>query len=380
MNKFKTFAFVALVLVMVVTACGGGGGTPTEATAAPSTTSGTSSGTQATATTATAGTAAEVTQPTAEPAAEAAPTLATEENLNLDSVSEGLAQLKSYKSTLDLHFTGKDAQGQAVDTSWSMAEDFILEPRAQRIVWTGSESKGGQPATVTGWETISVGGSSYMISRDADGTETCIAMTSEEANTPEQALSPDMWGRISDAEYVNTEEVNGVRAKHYAWKEGALGTLGYGSGKGDTWVAVDGGYVVKQTIEATGKGIFMAGTDEEGTTTWEWNLTDANGDFEILPPANCESAAQDIPVMADATEKTTFGDMMSYTSASALADVVNFYKAEMPKAGWQPSGEPTEGPDFAMLEFTKDGSTASVMASYDSSNQKTSVVVTVTKQ
>jgi hypothetical protein len=380
MNKFKMFAFVALVLVLVVTACGGGGGPSTEPTAGPSATSDTSAGIEATSPEATAETVAEVTEPTLEPAVEETPTLAAEENLNLGSVSEGLAQLKSYKSKLDMRFTGKDAQGQAVDTSWSMAEDFILEPRAQRILWTGSESKGGQPATTTSWETISVGGSSYMISRDESGTETCVSMTSAESEAPTQALSPDMWGSISDANYVNTETVNGVRAKHYAWKEGAFSTLGLGSGKGDTWVAVDGGYVVKQVIEATGKGIFMAGTDEEGTTTWEWNLTDANGNFEILPPANCESAAQDIPVMADATEKATFGDMLSYTSASALADVVNFYKAEMPNAGWQPTGEPTETPDFAMLEFTKDGSTASVMASYDSSAQKTSVVITVTKQ
>jgi hypothetical protein len=377
MKKLRTFAFMALVLVLLVTACGGDGGkgTPTQAVEGPSATSDTSTGVEAT-----AETPAEVIEPTLEPVVEEVPTLAAEDTLNLDSVSEGLSQLNSYKSTLDLHFTGKDAQGQAVDTSWSMAEDFIVEPRAQRILWTGSESKGGEPATVTSWESIAVGGSTYMISTDASGTETCMALTTEDQSAPEQALSPDMWGSISDARYVGKENVNGVETKHYAWNEGAFGVFGLASGEGDTWVAVDGGYVVKQVIEATGKGIFMAGTDEEGTTTWEWNLTDANGNFEILPPEGCESATQGIPMMADAAEKATMGDMMTYTSPSALADVVSFYKAEMPNAGWQLSGEPTVGEDFAMMEFTKEGSTASIMASYDASVQKTSVVITITKQ
>jgi hypothetical protein len=188
-----------------------------------------------------------------------------------------------------------------------------------------------------------------------------------------------MWGGISDARYVGTETVNGVSAKHYTWKEGSLATFGLASGKGDTWVAVDGGYVVKQTIEATGKGVFLAGTGEEGTTTWEWNVTEPNGSFQIQAPEGCESAAADIPIMADATEKATYGDMISYTSPSAFADVVSFYKTEMPNAGWQASGTPMEAEGFAMLEYTKEERTASLAISLDSSSQKTAVVITVAK-
>jgi len=207
-----------------------------------------------------------------------------------------------------------------------------------------------------------------------------MALSSADVTPPEQALSADMWGSVSDARYVGTETVNGVRAKRYTWKEGSVATFGFAAGKGDTWVAVDGGYVVKQAIEATGKGLFLASADQEGTTTWEWDVTDANGSFEILPPAGCESAAKDIPVMADATDLATVGDFVTYSSASALADVVSFYKTEMPKAGWQPSGTPTEAEGFTMLEFTKDVRTASLSISFDQSSQKTSVFVNVTKQ
>jgi len=373
MKNLKLITVVGIVLVMVVGACGGGGAASTEPTEGTAT-SDTTSGTQPTATT-----AVEVAGATPVPTAEVEATQASEEDLNLSSVTGGLAQLQSYKSTMDVHFAGQDAQGQAVETSFKMAEEFILEPRAQRMTWTSTESKGGEAATATSWETITIGQTSYMISTDASGTKTCVVITSSEATPPEQTLSADMWGGVNDASYVNTETVNGILAKHYAWKEGVLAGYGFTSGKGETWVAVDGGYVVRQRIEATGKGTFLAGADEEGTSTWEWNVTDANGSFQIQAPEGCESAAADIPVMADATEQSTYGDTMTYSSPSAFADVVSFYKSEMPNAGWQASGTPTEMEGLEVLEFTKEERTASVMITWDESSQKTSVIITVAK-
>jgi hypothetical protein len=367
MKNLKLFLFVGLVLVMVVAGCGGGGAATTGPAAAANPTPGTTSNTQGAA------------RATTLPAAEGASDVTTEQDLSLDSVSEGLTQLRSYKSTLTMRFIGKDSQGQAVDSSWTMQEEFTEQPRAQRVVWTTSESTGGQPAVTSGYEVITIGQSTYMITRDDSGTETCIESSSGDATPPEQMLSADMWGSISDAKYVNTETVNGVRAKHYAWDEGTLVTLGYATGKGETWVAVDGGYVVRQLIEFTGKGLFLAGSDEEGTSTWQWDVTDANGSFQIQAPEGCESAATDLPIMAGATDMFTYGDMISYTSGGAFADVVAFYKTEMPNAGWQPSGTPFEGEDFAMLEFTKDERTASVSLSYSASDQTTSVILSVSQ-
>lgn len=357
--------------MMVVAACGGGGAASTQPTAGTSATSGTTTGVEATVTT-----AAEVA---VNPTSEAAVGQATEESANLGSVSEGLAGLKSYKSKLDMRFSGTDASGQAVENSWTMAEEFIVNPPAQYISWSSSESTAGQAPTVESWESINVGQTAYWITTDSSGNETCIAVSSSQTETLSQALSPDMWGNISDARFAGTETVNGVSAKHYVWKESSLLGWGFTGGKGETWVAVDGGYVVKQKIEATGKGVFMAGTDETGTTTWEWDLTDANGSFEITAPAGCESAATGMPMMADATDQSTFGDTITYNSASAFADVVTFYKTEMPKAGWQPSGTPAEMEGFASLEFAKEGRTASLMISWDDSSKQTSVIISVTK-
>jgi len=127
-------------------------------------------------------------------------------------------------------------------------------------------------------------------------------------------------------------------------------------------VATDGGYVVKDVVNwEGGAGLFGAPTaaGESGKGSWNWELTDPNGSFTITPPEGCESAAEGLPILPDATDKTTMGDLTIYKTASKVADVMAFYQKEMPAAGWQPSGEPTSTEGFSSVEFTKDGQTAS---------------------
>jgi hypothetical protein len=357
-----------LAVVLALSACGGGG-------------SGDQTSGQETATLPPSGPASSeaTTSPTQEAAA---PTAASaEEDLNLSTLTGGLAAFSSYKSAFTMTFAGKDEQGQPVNGTWTMEEDLIQQPRAQRVAMTTAGFSEGQAGNLGTFEIITIGDMSYMLTQDAGGAKSCISMSSGEATDSQQGLfNPDMIGGVSDAKYVGTETVNGVRAKHYAWKETSLPVFGFASSKGDVWMATDGDYVVKYLAEATGKGTLFGSAQEEGTITVEYNLTDVNGSFTIEVPAECEGPATDIPVMADAQDKSTFGEMISYSSASALADVTNFYKAEMPNNGWQASGEPMIAEGFATLEFTKEGRTAQLMLSYDTDTQMTSVIITTSKQ
>jgi hypothetical protein len=361
MKNRKMFALAVIVLVLAALACGigGGGGETEEEAAAPTSSGGESAGVA-----------------TSEEEAPAAPASA-EEDLDLSSLTGGLTGLQSYKSSFSLRFVGKDEQGQPVDGSLVTQEEFTQEPRAQRVVVTSSGFSEEQVMESGTFEMTTIGDTSYMVSEDGEGQRSCVAMSASEETDLEQGMfSPDAMGGVSGAKYVGEETVNGVRAKHYTWKESGLGTLGFGSAEGEIWVAVDGEYVVKYTAEATGKGVFFGAGEEEGTVTVEYNLTEANGSFQIEPPADCEGPATDIPIMADAQDKTAFGEMVSYSSASAFADIVAFYKAEMPNSGWQPSGEPMEMEGFASLEFTKEGRTAQVMISYDEEEMRTDVIIT----
>ena len=377
MKNVKIFMLVLTVLALAALACsiGGGGGQPSSKGGATPASSGGGGGEIGTSPTKAAATLA----PT-KAAATSAPA-PSEQDLTLSALTEGLAALKSYKSTFTVKFVGKDAQGQPVNGSFETREEFTQEPRAQRIAFTSTGFSEELPNQSGTFEMITIGDTSYMVTQDNDGKRSCISTSSAESTQPQQGLfSPDMLGGVSGAKYVKTETVNGINAKHYAWQEGGLFGLGFTSGKGDVWVAVDGNYVVKYTAEATGKGTLFGSTSEEGTITVEYNLTEVNGSFQIEPPADCEAPATDIPIMADASDKSTFGEMVSYTSASALADVVEFYKREMPNNGWQPSGEPTEMEGLAMLEFTKDNRQAQVMISYDTDKKITSVMITTSQE
>jgi hypothetical protein len=368
MKNRKMFVLAVIVLTMALLACGigGGGGQPSGGGQATPVSGGQEGG-QAAATTAEEG---------ATPAAGSA-----EQELTLSNVTEGLAALQSYKSVYTLKFAGKDDQGQPVEGSLETREEFTQEPRAQRIAITStgfSNEQAGQNGT---FEMITIGDTSYMVTQDTEGKQQCISMSSSEGTQPEQGFfSPDMLGGVSGAKYVGRETVNGVNTKHYAWTEGGLAALGFTSGKGDVWVAEDGNYTVKYTAEATGKGMLFGSAEEEGTITVEYNLTEVNGSFQIEPPDSCTAPATDIPIMADAQDKAMIGEMVSYSSASALADVVAFYQAEMPNNGWQSSGEPTQTEEYASLEFTKDNRKAQVMITYDTDKQLTSVIITTSTE
>jgi hypothetical protein len=98
----------------------------------------------------------------------------------------------------------------------------------------------------------------------------------------------------------------------------------------------------------------------------------------IEPPADCQTAAADIPLMADARDKASFGEMQTYTSDSSVEAVRAFYEAEMPANGWQLSGEPMSMEGFVTLDFTKDGRTAQLVLTYDAEARATSVMITTT--
>jgi hypothetical protein len=390
MKNVRILMLVVTVLALAALACsiGGGGGQPSDTGAVtPASSEGgggevSASPTKEMATPASSeGGGGEVsTPPPTKEMATSAPTPA-ENDLTLSTLTDGLAMLKSYKSTFVVKFVGKDGQGQPVDGSFETREEFTQEPRAQRIAVTSMGFSQEQADQSGAFEMITIGDTSYMVMQDQDGKRSCISTSSDEATQPEQGLfSPATLGGVSGAKYVKTDTVNGIKTKHYAWKEGGLVGLGFTSAKGDVWVAVDGNYVVKYTAEATGKDMLFGSTAEEGTITVEYNLTEVNGSFQIEPPADCEAPATDIAIMADAKDKSTFGEMVSYTSASAFADVVEFYKTEMPNNGWQPSGEPTEMEGLAMLEFAKDSRKAQVMISYDTDKQTTDVVITTSQE
>ena len=295
--------------------------------------------------------------------------------VELSDVSEGLGALDSYKAVFNLSFDGTDENGQPVQSSMSFEEEFQKNPPAKHFKITGL---GADAASIGNIETIEVGGKTYTFFGD-----TCISADASEAPTASATLNPsDIIGSVRTAQLVGAENINGVPAKHYLVDVTGLEAFGYAQAEGEAWIADPGNFLVKYVFEATGTDTtlgFLGGAGAEGTIHWDYEVTDVNQPVDISAPENCGGAAEDIPLMPDAQDTASFGEMTTYSSASPLDDVVAFYRAEMPANGWteDESAGGLSTDELAMLTYTKEGRTASITITFDSSSNTTSVLISV---
>jgi hypothetical protein len=296
-------------------------------------------------------------------------------NLELTDEAAALKNLKSYKSSWSVQWSGKQQDGTEQTIKWLSAESYTSDPQATYTKFESSDSS--QPAQSGTMEFYQIGAKSYMVTQQ-DGKPQCTAFTSDDNKPSPSLLDRSAFGSISNGTLVGTETINGVRAKHYKYDEKATGVKFFSKLTGDVWVAEDGGYVVKDVAEWEGNlfGMLSGGSSTDiGKGSWTQEVTDINQPFQITPPEGCENAAEGLPMMDDATEKTSFGALTTYKTASKLADVAKFYQDEMAKAGWTAEGDGAISEQFGTLSFTKDGKKASVVLTGDGTS--TSVMITV---
>ena len=375
MKKLMPIVVVIMTAALVLSACGGGpapsGGAqsvPTEAAKQPA--------------------EKPTTEPTEIPAAE--PTEkpadnttsnATPEALDLANVSSGLGDLNSYKASFNMSFEGTE-NGQSKTSSFGYTEEFVKEPAAKRTTITGMGAMlGGTPApdqSSGALESIEVGGKQYSKIGDI-----CTQVTAESAPQANTMMDPNsIIGSVRGAQRLGTETVNGVPTVHYKVDASSMNVLGYLNGDGDVWVADPGNYVVKYTLQATatGKESFFGSTLGEGTIKWDYEVSDVNQPINIQPPANCGGAAEDIPMMSDAQDQAAMGGMSTYSTPSALKDVIAFYDKEMKAKGWAEQEGTMSTDEMSMKTYTKDGRTVQIIITADSSSGKTSVMITEQKK
>lgn len=360
---YRTLAFF-LLLALALVACTGGGASPTAQPAtAPSQPE----------PEATAG-SVPAAQPTQASSSDVGPA-PTEDTFEVEKVTEGLGALDSYRAVFSMAFDGSE-DGKPVQWTFEMTMEATQDPDASRITYLGSGEE--DVSKLSGFEIVRIGDMQYM--KFGEGAGNCISSSADEQTSEVGELFQpgDILGGLSDARRAGPDEaINGVRARHYTFDEKALlGLTGLAKAQGEAWVAVDGNYVVKYTLTAEGQDTLFGKANSEGKLTWTYEVTDINQAIEIAPPADCESPAQDIPVMPDATDKSTFGSMITYKTPSAFKDVVDFYQDEMPKNGWKESAEePLMTDELAMLAYEKEDRKASITITVD--NGQVSVLISV---
>lgn len=318
----------------------------------------------ATATQVAAPTAAAATRPAPTPAGKAAPTAtkpapaSAEETLTVESRNSGLDQLKSYRARWHGEWQATEG-GTTEKASWDWFEEVVREGQKHHWGVKVTDPSTGKVGQFEFWQIADV---TYMAAQDEQGKQECLMMSGgEEPTSPASLLTPNAFGGVSGAKYVGTETVNGVRAKHYKYDEKAASLAGIGRITGDIWIAVDGGYVVRDSANWEGAAAMFATTAKaSGKGTWTFDVLDVNKPLKIEPPETCTKGNADIPMLPDAVETMRMGPMVTYKTATKLADAVEFYKTAMAKAGWKLEGEPEISDEMAALQFVKENARAQI--------------------
>ena len=164
------------------------------------------------------------------------------------SINDGLASLNSYQMTVNYMSTGPDpSQSSAIVMKMQRSQD--QDARYTQITQSTVKKGGGKPDTSES--------DTYQIGNDqCSGSGTDWTWTSMDANQTEMMeLLKNMIGLtplIDNPSFVAQETVNGIPSNHFTFKVEGLGAKSgavVNVNQGDYWLAVDGQYIVKYTLE-----------------------------------------------------------------------------------------------------------------------------------
>lgn len=270
----------------------------------------------------------------------------------LENISGALQTLDSYRLSIQISYRGTNADGQEQTGSMLMLQEYIRASGDQHIAVTNENSA--SPEQNGKFEFYQIGDTFYMLNPTDD---TCFSYSGSEG-MPTDTNPMDITEAFNNLESLELVErnvnVNGVAADHYKFDERAL-TPGSGIDKasGEVWLARDGNFVVKMTVEATGTMDLFQGS---GTTSWTYELSQINQLSEIAIPESCKTqGSAEYPIPENALNQTILGDMVTFESPDSPAVLAAFYKEKMPEQGWTL----LEEQDISMLQmlsFTKEGS------------------------
>lgn len=279
----------------------------------------------------------------------------------------GLSDLSSYQSTLTLSFDGT-MDGQAA--TWSRTYTMLAtnDPAARQ--WTIESTQGDTRflAEINGVEIDKIG----------DGQCVARAINDEDLLSKRLSLSAFLSGVVG-ADEAGSETVNAIAANHYTFDQRALAEQDISESTGEMWVATDGGYIVKYLLTTKGKSEYF-GDGIEGTVSLDYELTAINQPVEFDIPADCPAGLVDSPQMEDASNVANDAGVLTYTTASGTKAVAAFYQKELPKLGWQLTGEPLVEDATALLQFEKAGETMLVSFTVEEDGTNTVQIVLIPTQ
>jgi hypothetical protein len=273
----------------------------------------------------------------------------------LPDAKAGLSDLSSYKATLSLSFEGTRA-GQSAKWSKTYVMLVSKEPAVRQLT-----------IETTG---IANPEADFMAELDgvvyeSRGANACSAAVIEQGNSLSDRLEPASFlHSVIGADSAGSETVNGTVANAYTFDQHALGQQGLTQSNGELWVASEGGYVVKYLLTTKAKADYF-GDGNEGTLTWDYELTEAGQPVQINLPSDCPAGMVNAPQLPDASNVVNVPGMLTYDTSTNLADATAFYQDKLPALGWNIQGQADVKDTTALLDFQQGDQELSVFITAD---------------
>jgi hypothetical protein len=291
--------------------------------------------------------------PVADPTAERAPTLPS--GVRLDA---GLEALQSYRASLTMKFSGKNAQGKTVNSTLQVIEEINRAEDIHHLL-SHSDLQGERPGSV---DIYQVGQAVYVLSSEVDNSQAgCQLLTQDSlAERTRLTLRPtDLFDNIWRGKLLAKDEASGdFTADHYELG-GAQLRLGIPEKiSGSLWISKDLGYTLRFTGSAEGVLSLGFGTTY-GQVQWEYKLSEINQVSISLPPDCLALAQNDLPVPVGASDMTQSGSRLSFRASPSPAALIEYYSSELTARGWTLQKGSSDGKTF-QLAAEKDGLTLEI--------------------
>jgi hypothetical protein len=304
----------------------------------------------------------------------------------------GLDQLASYRIAFVMDFDGTSG-GQPSVGRVEMILESSSEPPARHLALqmegTTVESTGGANRT----EFYEIDNKIYLYN-EALGTGQWISMESDAESAEvfgQGFFAPDEELELPDTVQCDTlpETVNDVSTTRCTFTELDVPSeeATYDSLTGNVWIT-DEGYIVRYTLEAQGYRSLEqgAGMFEYGDATFQYDLTQINADLSSTLPDEArkatsfdfgggaqdtgepnDTAADNFPVLDNATDMFSAAGVTSYYTPSDVATVADFYRQNLSDQGWLEAADSTFSTDNStMLSFENEGRTLTIVITEES--------------
>lgn len=274
---------------------------------------------------------------------------------DIQSLTAALEQYNSYRINMSMRFDADDSDAGGV---LRMESARIVDPPASSMtiyfegdLWDDSGTLP-EDASITFAE---IEGTTYTVLPGFGCVSGGAGEMSEGVDEFSDLMdAEEILEELDDLEYVGQDTLNGQAVDHYHFTEEDMteDVQDLRDVNGDLYISREDNYVVRMVMEGVGSMDFLdEGSEQEGTVHMEYDVLDVGASFAIEIPEGCGEGSSEFPVMAGATDVSTFGGFTSYSVATSLEEVVSFYQAEMSALGYADGQELLMEEDSAMIVF-----------------------------